>query len=53
VLKNRTPIGIERAVVALAIETLPDPKPQSDANRASKQDAVMTMLRRPKGATVD
>jgi hypothetical protein len=34
-----------------AIEALPDP--QSDAKRASKQDAVIAMLRRPEGATVD
>src|SRR5712664_2826303 len=36
-----------------AIEMLPDPKPQSDAKRPSKQDAVSAMLRRPEGATVD
>ena len=33
------------------IEALPDP--QSDAKRPSKQDAVIAMLRRPEGATVD
>ena len=37
----------------LAIEALPDPEPQSDAKRPSKQDAVIAMLRRPEGATVD
>ena len=36
-----------------AIELLPDPEPQSDAKRLSKQDAVIAMLRRPEGATVD
>jgi Protein of unknown function (DUF3489) len=36
-----------------AIEVLPDPEPQPDAKRPSKQDAVITMLRRPEGATVD
>src|SRR5436190_17294411 len=36
-----------------AIELLPDPEPQSDAKRRSKQDAVIAMLRRPEGATVD
>ena len=36
-----------------AIEALPDPEPQSDAKRPSKQDAVIAMLRRPEGATVD
>ena len=34
-----------------AIEALPDP--QSDETRPSKQDAVIAMLRRPEGATVD
>jgi hypothetical protein len=36
-----------------AIEALPDPEPQSDAKRPSKQDEVIAMLRRPEGATVD
>jgi len=36
-----------------AIELLPDPEPQSDAKRPSKQDEVVAMLRRPEGATVD
>jgi hypothetical protein len=36
-----------------AIEMLPDPEPHADAKRPSKQDAVITMLRRPEGATVD
>src|SRR5215469_8028562 len=36
-----------------AIEALPDPEPQSDAKGPSKQDAVIAMLRRPEGATVD
>jgi hypothetical protein len=36
-----------------AIEMLPDPEPQSDAKRASKQEAVIAMLRRPEGVTVD
>ena len=34
-----------------AIEALPDP--EADAKRPSKQDAVIAMLRRPEGATVD
>jgi hypothetical protein len=34
-----------------AIEMLPDPQP--DAKGPSKQDAVIAMLRRPEGATVD
>ena len=36
-----------------AIEALPDPEPQPDAKRRSKQDEVIAMLRRPEGATVD
>ena len=36
-----------------AIESLPDPEPEADAKRPSKQDAVIPMLRRPEGATVD
>ena len=36
-----------------AIEALPDPEPQSDAKRPSKQDVVIAMLRQPEGATVE
>jgi hypothetical protein len=38
-----------------AIEALPDPdpQPQSDAKRTSKKRAVIAMLQRPEGATVD
>jgi len=36
-----------------AIEALPEPEPQSDAKRTSKQDEVIAMLRRAEGATVD
>src|SRR5262245_19688361 len=36
-----------------AIEALPEPEPPSDTKRSSKQDAVIAMLRRPEGATVD
>jgi hypothetical protein len=35
------------------IEMLPDPEPQSEAKRTSKQDEVIAMLRRPEGVTVD
>ena len=34
-----------------AIEALPEPEPQPDAKRRSKQDTVVAMLRRPEGAT--
>src|ERR1700730_18590366 len=36
-----------------AIEALPDPDQQSDTKPPSKQDAVIAMLQRPEGATVD
>ena len=36
-----------------AIEILPDPEPQPDPQRPSKQDVVIAMLRQPEGATVD
>ena len=36
-----------------ALEALPDPEPEADAKRPSKQDEVIAMLRRPEGATVD
>ena len=36
-----------------AIEALPDPDPLFDAKRPSKQDAVIGMLQRPEGATID
>src|SRR5262249_28277896 len=36
-----------------AIEALPDPGPEAEAKRPSKQDAVIAMLRRREGATVD
>src|SRR5205809_1212689 len=36
-----------------AIEILPDPEPQPDPKRPSKQDVVIAMLRQPEGATVD
>src|SRR5215510_914659 len=35
------------------IEALPEPETPSDAKRSSKQEAVIGMLRRPEGATVD
>src|SRR5205809_4283934 len=36
-----------------AIEALPDPDQQSDTKPPSKQEAVIAMLQRPEGATVD
>jgi uncharacterized protein DUF3489/resolvase-like protein len=56
VYKKRRRVGDRDALIDQlwsAIEMLPDPDPQSDAKRPSKQDAVIAMLRRPEGATVD
>src|ERR1700719_692128 len=53
-VEKRRKVGDRDALIDhlwLAIEALPDP--QSDVKRASKQDAVIAMLRRPEGATVD
>ena len=36
-----------------AIEALPDPDQPSDTKHPSKQEAVIAMLQRPEGATVD
>jgi hypothetical protein len=36
-----------------AIEALPDPEPEAEAKRPSKQAAVIALLRRREGATVD
>src|SRR3954449_8800972 len=53
-VEKRKKVGDRNALVDelwSAIETLPEP--QSAAKRPSKQDAVISMLRRPEGATVD
>ena len=55
-VERRRKVGDRAALIDQlwsAIEALPDPEPQSDAKRPSKQDAVIAMLRRPEGATVD
>ena len=53
-VEKRTRVGDREALIDelwSAIEALPDPEP--DAKRASKQDEIIAMLRRPEGATVD
>jgi hypothetical protein len=53
---KRRKVGDRAALIDqlwLAIEALPDPEPQPDVNRPSKQDGVIAMLRRPEGVTVD
>src|SRR5215472_14361421 len=55
-VEKRRKVGDREALIDqlwAAIEGLPDPEPQSDAKRPSKQDEVITMLRRREGATVD
>jgi Protein of unknown function (DUF3489) len=55
-VEKRRRVGDRDALIDqlwLAIEALPDPDAQSDAKRPSKQDAVIAMLQRPEGATVD
>src|SRR5258707_6352576 len=53
-IEKRRKVGDRGALIDQlwsAIEPLPDP--ESDAKRPSKQDAVIAMLGRPEGATVD
>src|SRR6516225_8000173 len=55
-VEKRKKVGDRKALIDelwLAIEALPDPEPQSDAKRPSKQDGVIAMLRRPEGATIE
>jgi Protein of unknown function (DUF3489) len=55
-VEKRRKVGDRAALIDQlwpAIEALPDPEPQSNARRSSKQDGVIAMLRRAEGATVD
>ena len=55
-VEKRKKVGDRDALVDQlwsAIEMLPEPEPQSDAKRPSKQGEVVAMLRRPEGATID
>jgi Protein of unknown function (DUF3489) len=55
-VEKRRRIGDREALIDQlwpAIEALPEPEPPSEAKQPSKQDAVIAMLRRPEGATVD
>ena len=55
-VEKRRRVGDREALIDelwLAIEALPDPEPEPDTKRRSKQDEVIAMLRRPEGATVD
>ena len=55
-VEKRKKVGDRDALIDqlwLAIDALPYPEPEADAKRPSKQDAVIAMLRRREGATVD
>src|ERR1700739_1716649 len=55
-VEKRRKVGDREALIDqlwAAIEALPEPEPQSETKRPSKQDAVIAMLRRPEGATGD
>ena len=55
-VEKRKKVGDRKALIdelRLAVEALPDPEPQTDAKRPSKQDGVIAMLRRPEGATIE
>ena len=55
-VEKRRKVGDRAALIDQlwsAIEALPEPEPPSEAKRPSKQDAVIAMLRRPEGATVE
>ena len=55
-VEKRRKVGVREALINelwSAIEMLPDPEPQPDVKRPSKQDIVIAMLRLPEGATVD
>src|SRR6516225_3063144 len=54
--EKRRKVGDREALIDqlwAAIEALPDPELQSDAKHPSKQAAVIAMLQRPDGATVE
>src|SRR5205823_6941098 len=55
-VEKRKKVGDREALIDQlwsAIEALPDPDQQSDTKPPSKQDAVIAMLQRPEGATID
>jgi hypothetical protein len=55
-VERRKKVGDREALIDQlwsAIDALPDPDQPSDTKRPSKQDAVIAMLQRPEGATID
>jgi Protein of unknown function (DUF3489) len=55
-VEKRKKVGDRKALIDQlwsAIEALPDPEPQHNPRRPSKQDEVIAMLRRAEGATIE
>jgi Protein of unknown function (DUF3489) len=55
-VEKRKKVGDREALINQlwsAMEALPEPEPLSEAKPPSKQDAVIAVLRRPEGTTVD
>src|ERR1700738_899334 len=55
-VEKRKKVGDRDALIDelwAAIEAVPEPEPQSELKRPSKQDVVIAMLRLPEGATID
>src|SRR5947207_3500890 len=55
-VERRRKLGDRAALIDqlwTAIEALPEPEPEPEVKQSSKQGAVIAMLRRPEGATVD
>ena len=55
-VEKRKKVGDRAALIDQlwpAIEALPDPEPQHNPRRPSKQDDVIAMLRRAEGATIE
>ena len=55
-VEKRRKVGDRAALIDqlwTAIEALPEPEPEPEVKQSSKQGAVIAMLRRPEGATVD